>query len=72
MPLVWKPIVIGDNCWIASHCFISPGVEIADGAIAAARSVITRNVAAWTIVGGNPAKIIREREMPTSLVAIQE
>lgn len=53
------PVKIGDKCWIGMHSLILKGVEIGEGAIVAAGSVVTRNVAPWTIVGGNPAREIR-------------
>lgn len=58
---VHKPVVIEDNAWIATRAMILPGVTIGKGAIVAAGAVVTKNVAPKTIVGGNPAKIIRER-----------
>ncbi len=56
----FAPIEIGDNVWIGSHCIIMKGVIIGDGAIIAAGSIVTKNVAAKTLVGGSPAKVIRE------------
>lgn len=54
-------VTIGNDVWIGEGAFISRGVEIGDGAIIAARSVVTRDVPAYAIVGGIPAKIIRYR-----------
>ena len=56
-----KPIIIGKNVWIAAECFVGPGITIGDGAVAGARSCIFKNVEPWTVVGGNPAKFIKER-----------
>lgn len=53
--------VVGNDVWIAYEAVIMPGVKIGDGAIVAAKSVVTKNVPAYTIVGGNPAKIIKQR-----------
>jgi virginiamycin A acetyltransferase len=53
--------VIGNDVWIGFESLIMPGVHIGDGAIIAARSVVTRDVPPYTIVGGNPAQIIRQR-----------
>jgi virginiamycin A acetyltransferase len=53
--------MVGNDVWIGYDSLIMPGVKIGDGAIIAARSVITNYVAPYTIVGGNPAKIIKER-----------
>jgi galactoside O-acetyltransferase len=54
------PIKIGSNAWIGMNCIILKGVTIGEGAIVGAGSVVTKDVPAWTIVGGNPARIIRE------------
>jgi acetyltransferase-like isoleucine patch superfamily enzyme len=55
-----KNIIIGSNVWIGYNATILKGVEIGDGAIIAAGSVITKNVASNTIVGGIPAKEIKK------------
>ncbi len=55
-----RPITIGNNVWIGGHSCIMPGVIIGDGAIVAAGSVVTRNVASRTVVGGNPAKLLKQ------------
>lgn len=53
--------VIGNDVWIGQNVTIMPGVHIGDGAIIAANSVVTKNIADYTIVGGNPCKPIRLR-----------
>ena len=53
--------VIGNDVWIGQNAVILPGVHIGDGAIIGAGSVVGSNVAAYTIVAGNPAKLIRKR-----------
>lgn len=53
--------VVGNDVWIGSEAIIMPGVSIGDGAVIGTRSVVTRNVAPYAIVGGNPAKVIRSR-----------
>ena len=55
-----KPVKIGKNVWIGPDSTILPGVEIGDGAIVGAGSVVTKSVPKNTIVAGNPAKIIRK------------
>jgi acetyltransferase-like isoleucine patch superfamily enzyme len=60
--LLPKPIHIGKNAWIGANATILPGVTIGDGAIVAAGAVVTKNVQENTIVGGNPAKIIKKIE----------
>lgn len=54
-------IVIGNDVWIGRESIIMPGVSIGDGAIIAAYSVVVKDVAPYTIVGGNPAKHIKNR-----------
>ena len=64
MPLTFKPIDIGSECWVAAEAFIAPGVTIADGVVVGARSVVTRSIdAPWTVWAGNPAKLIKARQM---------
>jgi len=55
-----KPIKICSNAWVGMNCIILKGVTIGEGAIVAAGSVVTKDVLPWTIVGGNPAKFIKE------------
>jgi len=62
-PLIGGPITIGNDVWIAAGAFISPGVTIGDGAVIAARAVVTKDVEPWTVVGGNPAKVIKQRDL---------
>lgn len=53
--------VIGNDVWIGNSATIMPGVKIGDGAIIATNSVVTKDVEPYSIVGGNPAKLIRKR-----------
>lgn len=53
--------VVGNDVWIGREAVIMPGIKIGDGAIVAAYSVVTRDVAPYTLVGGNPARLIRHR-----------
>lgn len=53
--------VVGNDVWIGTEAMIMPGIKIGDGAIIAARSVVTRNVEPYTIVGGVPARLIKKR-----------
>lgn len=59
--LIYKPITIGNGVWIGAEAIICPGVTIGDGAVIAAGAVVTKDVPAWAVVGGNPAKFIKER-----------
>lgn len=54
-------IVIGNDVWIGDNVVLLPGIKISDGAIIATGSVVTKDVEPYSIVGGNPAKIIRYR-----------
>ncbi len=62
-PLLTAPIEIKSNVWVTASVFIGPGVIIGDGAIVGARSVVTKNVNAWTIVVGHPARFLKKREI---------
>ena len=53
--------VVGNDVWIGRESLIMPGVKIGDGAIIAARSVVTKDVGAYHVVGGNPAKFLKKR-----------
>ena len=55
-----SPIVIGNNVWIGCRCLIMKGVTIGDGAVVAAGSVVTKDVPAGALVGGNPARVLKE------------
>lgn len=57
-----KPIIIRKNAWIGMNCIILKGVEIGEGAVVAAGSVVTKNVPPFTVVAGNPAKPIKSLE----------
>jgi acetyltransferase-like isoleucine patch superfamily enzyme len=57
-----KPISIGRNVWIGFDCVVLPGVTIGEGSIVGARSVVTEDVPPFTIVAGNPARVIRKLE----------
>lgn len=57
-----QPVVLEENCWIASHAILLPGVTIGEGAVVAAGAVVTKDVPPLAIVGGNPARIIRYRD----------
>ncbi|GAB3611867.1 hypothetical protein GCM10027415_02070 [Humibacter ginsengisoli] len=58
---VGGPVTIGDHAWVSSHAIILPGVTVGQGAVVAAGAVVTKDVAPYTLVGGNPARYIRDR-----------
>lgn len=55
-----KSVKIGNNCWIGNRVIILPGVNIGDGAVVGAGSVVTKDVEAYSLYAGIPAKKIRE------------
>jgi acetyltransferase-like isoleucine patch superfamily enzyme len=59
---IHKSVVIEDYVWIATRALVLPGVTIGRGAIVAAGAVVTKDVPPQTIVGGNPARVIRQRK----------
>lgn len=61
--LTTKPINIGDCCWLTTGVTVLPGVEIGNYSVIAANSTVTRDVNSWSVVGGNPAKFIKKREI---------
>ena len=58
-----KPVTIKDGCWLGEGCVILKGVTIGRRAVVGANSVVTRDVAPFTVVAGNPAKEIRRRNV---------
>lgn len=58
------PVVIEDNVWIGCRAIILPGVVLGEGSVVAAGAVVTKSVPPFTVVGGNPAKVIRNIERP--------
>ena len=54
------PVIIGKNVWIGDKATILSGVTIGEGAVIAANAVVTKNVPPYSVVGGNPAKIIKQ------------
>jgi putative colanic acid biosynthesis acetyltransferase WcaF len=72
MELIYKPIVIGDNAWVAAGAFVAPGVTIGEGAVVGACAVVTKDVEPWSVVAGNPAKFIKKRVLKTDNSQAQE
>ena len=60
-PQTQRPITVGDRAWVAAEAFIGPGVTVGEGAVVGARAAVFKDVEAWTVVGGNPAKFLKKR-----------
>jgi maltose O-acetyltransferase len=58
--IIKKEVVINENCWIGCNVTILPGVEIGEGSVIAAGAVLTKSIPSFSLVGGNPASIIKE------------
>jgi acetyltransferase-like isoleucine patch superfamily enzyme len=54
-----SPVTLRQGCWIGANAILLPGVEVGENAVVGAGSVVTRSVAARTLVAGNPARLIR-------------
>jgi acetyltransferase-like isoleucine patch superfamily enzyme len=54
-----KPVTVGDNVWIGTQAMVMPGVTIGEGSVVAARSVVTKDVPPYTLVGGAPARVLK-------------
>ena len=63
--------VIGNDVWIGYDALIMPGVKVGNGAIIAARAAVVNEVPACAIVGGNPAKPIKQRFPPETVAALE-
>lgn len=61
--LITKPITIEKQAWIGAGAFIGMGVKIGEGAVVGARAAVFKDIGAWDVVGGNPAKFIKKREI---------
>jgi putative colanic acid biosynthesis acetyltransferase WcaF len=59
--LIIKDIIIEGQVWIGVDAFIGMGVTINEGAVVGAKAAVFKDVDAWTVVGGNPAKVIKKR-----------
>jgi putative colanic acid biosynthesis acetyltransferase WcaF len=66
LPLLKPPIKIENQAWICTDAFVGPGVTVGEGAIVGARAVVTKDIAPWAIMAGNPAKCIKQRELKSS------
>ncbi len=56
-----RPVVVEDDVWIGVGVILLPGVRVGRGAVVGAGAVVTKSVAPWSVVGGNPARVIGAR-----------
>ena len=63
LPLLKCPIKIGNQVWVCADAFVGPGTSIDEGAVVGAASVVVKDVSAWSIVAGNPARVIGIRSL---------
>lgn len=69
---VMAPVVVGRGVWIGWGALLLNGIHIGDGAVVGAGSVVTRDVAAGEIVVGNPARVVRQRDVAAIQAAVSE
>lgn len=55
-----NPVTIGDNCWLGGGCIINPGVTLGNNVVVASGAVVTKSFGDNVVIGGNPARIIKE------------
>ena len=75
MPARWPQrgdIVIGNDVWIGFEATLMPGVQVGDGAVIAAKSVVASDVPPYAVVGGNPARVIRFRHSEADIASLLE
>jgi putative colanic acid biosynthesis acetyltransferase WcaF len=65
-PIYSLPITIGASAWIAAGVFVSPGINVGEGAVLGACSVVTKDVPPWTVCAGNPCRVIKKRHLDNS------
>lgn len=61
--LVLRPVVIGDRCWVAAEAFVGPGANMGEGAVLGARAALFEDAEEWGVYSGNPARLIKRREL---------
>ncbi|MEM9372179.1 MAG: WcaF family extracellular polysaccharide biosynthesis acetyltransferase [Planctomycetota bacterium] len=70
-PLRRVPITIGDRCWIATDVYVAPGVTIADGVVVGARSNVIKDLPAWQICVGSPARPVGHRPLVDAATGVR-
>lgn len=66
MPLVAKPIVVGENAWLGADVFVGPGVSIGELCVVGARSVVVKDLPPRKICVGHPCRMVKDRPEPAS------
>jgi len=66
LPLVVGEIEVGEDAFVGARGFVLPGVVVGSGAVVGACAVVTRDVPPWTVVAGNPARILKQRATQSS------
>jgi putative colanic acid biosynthesis acetyltransferase WcaF len=64
--LITAPIRLARLSWVCAGVYVHLGVTVGEGAVAAARAVVLKDVAPWTVVGGNPARLLKSRVLRTT------
>lgn len=67
LDVVCRPITIGEHAWVAANAVVEAGVDIGAGGVVGACSLVNQDVAPWTVVGGNPSRLLRARRADTVL-----
>lgn len=62
-PIYSLPIKIGASAWVAACAFIGPGINVGEGAVVGACSVVTKDVPPWTVCAGNPCRVLKARPL---------
>ncbi len=60
-PMICKPITVGAFAWVCSRASVGPGVTLGEGAVLGLGGIATRDLEPWTVYGGNPARVLRQR-----------
>jgi putative colanic acid biosynthesis acetyltransferase WcaF len=60
-PMIGAPICIGAHAWVCARATVLPGVTVREGAVLATGAIATKDLDAWSIYGGNPARVLRKR-----------
>jgi acetyltransferase-like isoleucine patch superfamily enzyme len=71
-PVCFGDINIGNDVWIGEYCTVKSGVTIGDGAVVGTRSVVTKDVPPYTVVGGVPARFIKKRYSDADIASLIE